>query len=125
MIGGDYPPGATPVVATSGNVAAGVAAATLPNVPGKVTFITGFTVRGAGATAASVVQVTVAGLTGNVTMTFPLAVVAGATLQNQPMDIRFDKPIPAKDGSTAIVVSCPSLGAGNTANAVNAWGYQL
>jgi len=120
----DYPEGATPTNASSGNIAAGVAAATLAGVSGKTTHLCGFSVTGAGATAASVVAVTVVGLIGG-TMTFNLSVPAGAAVAHGGLRLEFPKPLVASAANTAIVVSCPSLGAGNTNNATNAWGYQL
>jgi hypothetical protein len=119
----DYPYGKIAVANSSGNVANASGVATLPAASGKTTYLAGFSVRGAGATAASIVQVTVTGLAAG-TMTFDLPVVAGATLSNQPLDIYFAFPLPASAPNTAIVVTCPALGSGNTNNSVNAWGYQ-
>jgi hypothetical protein len=120
---GDYPVGATPITAASGNVAAAVAAATLAGAASVTTYITGFEVTGAGATAASVVNITVTGTISG-TLTYTLAVAAGATLSNQPLVIQFSPAIPASAVNTSIVVSCPSLGAGNTNNTVVAHGYR-
>lgn len=112
------------VVATSGNVAAATAAATIPAVPGRTCFITGFEVTSAGATGASVVLVTVTGIAGG-TLNYVLSVVAGATLGNAPLQIEFPAPVPASAVNTAIVVTAPTLGAGNTNCVVNAHGYYL
>jgi hypothetical protein len=112
------------IAASSGNVAAAVAAATLAGVAGKTTYITGFVLTGAGATAASVVLLAVTGTSGG-TMTFAVAVPAGVTAALAPLVVVFSKPIPASAVNTAIVVSCPSLGAGNTNAAVVATGFQL
>lgn len=117
--------GITAVVGASGNVAAASAVATLAGAAGKTTYITGFEVTGSGATAAAVVLVTVTGLIGGATATYVLAVVAGATLGNTPLIVQFPKPIPASAENTAIVVTVPTLGAGNTNSAVVAHGYQL
>lgn len=117
--------GITHIVGASGNVAAAPAVATLAGVAGKTTYITGFEVTGSGATAASVVLVTMAGLVGGVTATYALAVAAGATVGNAPLIVQFSKPIPANAANTAITVTVPSLGAGNTNSAVVAHGYQL
>lgn len=119
----DYPANAVAKNATSGDVAAATAAATLPAATGKTTYIAGFSVVGSGATAASVVDVTVTD--GTWTLTYPLAVVAGATLQNTPLVMTFDPPLPASAADTGITVSCPSLGSGNAHNCTNAQGYQL
>lgn len=109
---------------SSGNVAAAVATATLAGVAAKTTYISGFAVTGSGATAGSVVSITITGLLGG-TATYTLAVVAGATLGNTPLILQFVPAMPASAVNTSIVVSCPSLGAGNTNNAVVATGYTL
>ena len=58
-----------PVTAASGNVAAAPAAATLPGAPGLTTFISGFEITASGATAASCVNATVAGVvSGSLTL---------------------------------------------------------
>ncbi len=115
---------ATSVKASSGNVANASAAATLAAVAAKTAYITGFDVTGTGATAASVVSVTVTGLLGG-TSTYTLPVVAGANLGNPALVVQFNPPLPASAVNTAIVVTCPALGAGNTNNTVNAYGYYL
>lgn len=120
---GDYPQGAVPVDASSGNVAAAAATATLPGVAGHTTWITGFEITSAGSTAALVVVATVTGPA--VTLSYVYTTVAGVTLANAPLAVEFPKPIPASAPNTAIVVSLPSLGAGNTNAAVSAHGYQL
>ncbi|WP_027554547.1 hypothetical protein [Bradyrhizobium sp. Cp5.3] len=112
------------VAASSGNVANAVATATLPAAAGLVTHIGGFSVHGLGATSQTTVQVTVSGLVG-VTLTYPLFIAASsATAPFTPIVISFDPPLPASTGNTAIVVSCPALGAGNTSVVANAFGYQ-
>jgi hypothetical protein len=58
-------------------------------------------------------------------MTFIYPVVAGATLKNGDLHITFNPPLPASADNTAIVLTLPSLGAGNTNAAVNVWGFQL
>lgn len=119
-----YPANATAITAASGNVAAATADATLAAVAGKTTYIAGFSITGAGATAALPVTVTVTGtITG--TLSYTYVAVAGAQLANTPLHVRFDPPIPASATNTTIVVSCPTLGAGNTHNAAVAHGYQL
>jgi hypothetical protein len=119
-----YPAGAVPITAASGNVAAASAVATLAAAAGKTTYITGFAVTGTGATAAAAVSVTVAGVVTG-TMTYTYAAVAGVAVENTPLIVSFPEPIPASALNTAIVVTCPSLGSGNTNNTVNAYGFQL
>lgn len=112
------------ITAASGNVAAGAAVATLAAVAGRTTYITGFEITSSGATAALVVNPTITGtVTG--TLTYVYAAVAGVTLINQPLVVTFNPPIPASAINTAIVVTLPSLGAGNTNAAVVAHGFQL
>jgi len=111
------------ITASSGTVAAATATATLAAVAGKVTYICGFAITSTGSTGAAVVAPTVTGtVTG--TMTFAYASVAGATLANPSLIVPFRDCISASAPNTAIVVSMPTLGAGNTNATVNAWGYQ-
>lgn len=115
---------ATPITAASGNVAAGVATATLAGAAGKTTYICGFSITSSGSTAAAVVAPTIANtVTG--TLTFTYVAVAGVTLANQSLIIPFNPCVPANAANTTIPVSMPSLGAGNTNTTVNAWGFQL
>lgn len=67
---------------------------------------------------------TVTGLAGG-TRTYVVAVPAGASAPGQPLVVNFPKGIPASAPNTAIVVSCPSLGAGNTNASVNAHGFSV
>lgn len=119
-----YSSDATPVIASSGNVAAAVATATLTSAAGKTAYITGFSVTGSGATAGLPVSVTVTGILGG-TLTFTYVAATGALLANEPLLIAFPAPLPASAVNTNIVVSCPSLGAGNTNNTVVAYGYRI
>lgn len=120
----DYPLGAKPLVASSGAVGAATAAATLTPDADKQAFLSGFEVTGAGATTALPVSVTVTGIAGG-TLTYSYTAVAGVLLANTPLQVSFVPAIPASAINTAIVVSCPTLGAGNTKNTCNAHGYQL
>jgi hypothetical protein len=115
---------ATPVTATSGNVANAVATATIPAVAGKTAYISGFTISGAGATAAAIVNPTVTGVISG-TKTYTYGAVAGVAAMNAPLDVQFCPPIPASAVNQAIAVACPALGAGNTNNTVNAYGFYL
>lgn len=104
--------GQAPVQASSGNVAAASAVATMPAVAGKLNYISGFDLFVGGATAGSHVDVAVSGLAGG-TRSFPVVVPAGATLGG-PVTKSFDPPLPASAVNTAIVVTMPTLGTGNT-----------
>ena len=116
--------GATQITASSANVANGSAAATLAGAAGKTTYIAGFQVTASGATAGLAVTGTVAGLLGgttNFTFVFP----AGVAVPAQPLIYFFEPPIPASAVNTAIVVTVPAGGAGNTNTTVSAQGFQL
>lgn len=121
---GTYPTGSTAIIAGSGVVANASAVATLDSDAGKTTYIAGFAILGGGATAAALVDVTIAGLLGG-TRTIVHGAVAGATLLNPVLVVAFDPPLPASAADTDIVVTCPALGAGNAKNSVTAWGFKL
>jgi hypothetical protein len=114
----------SPVVAGASG-AAQSNAATLPAVAGKTNYLEGFDVTGGGATAASVIEVSVTGLAGG-TIKFELNILAGVT---GPMNaqggfsVRFPEPLPASGLNTAITVTVPSFGAGNTNASVVAYGF--
>ena len=113
----------THVTASSGNVANTNAVATLAAATGKTTWINGFALTAAGATAGSVVTATITGvITG--TMSFTFTVPTGATVGATPLAVNFSNPIPASAVNTAIVVTLPALGSGNTNAAATAWGFQ-
>jgi hypothetical protein len=118
-----YPLNAIPKNATSGDVAAATAAATLPATAGKTTYITGFTFTSTGSTSAATVDITVTD--GTWTLTFVYVSVAGATTANSLLNVNFPYPIPASATNTTIVASCPTLGSGNLHACMNAYGFQL
>lgn len=119
-----YPVGATAKTGASGNVANGSAAASLAAVSGKTNYIAGFQVTASGATAALVVNVTMAGvITGTQTYTFVFP--AGVTTAATPLIVKFDPPVPASATNTAITVTLPASGAGGTNAAVNVQGFDL
>lgn len=118
------PNGATPVSASSGTVAAATATATIPALSGRILYLAGFHLTGTGATTALAVAPTVTGtITG--TLTFAWAAAAGVLVQNTPLAVMFDPPLSASAAGIPIVVSCPTLGSGNTNTAVVAHGYYL
>lgn len=118
------PSDSTMIGATSGNVANSAAAATLPAVASVTNFLASFEITFAGATAASNVVATVVGLLGG-TRSFICSVPAGVTTQGTPILMRFDPPIPGSAVNTAIIVTLPALGAGNTHACVNISGYKI
>ena len=108
----------------SGNVAATATTATITATATTTAYITGFEVTGAGATAASVILVTVTGLKGG-TATYNLVIPAGVTTAINPLIISFPEAMSASAVNTSIVVNVPSFGTGNTNASVVAHGYQL
>lgn len=116
------PIGATQVTGASGVVSAATAAASLAAVAAKTNYLTGFSITGGGATSASLITCTLSGLiTGSETYVF--AVASGATAGSVALTRSFNHPIPASAVNTAITMSCPTFGSGNTAAAVNVEGY--
>jgi hypothetical protein len=96
---------------------------TLAGVTGKRTYLRGFTITGAGATAGSTITITVTGLTN--TLTFKIVIPAGAAAAITKFDFYPPEPIPALADNTSIVVNVPSFGAGNTDAAVVALGFRV
>ena len=114
--------GQTALTASSANAAA-ANNQTLAGAAGKTTFISGFEITGAGATAGSTIAVTVTGtITG--TLNYRLVIPAGAGVAIVALIVMFSVPIPASAVNTAIVVNVPSFGAGNLDAAVVAHGFQ-
>lgn len=119
-----YPPGCTPLIAGSGNVANASAVATLTPSATATMYLSGFEITGSGATAGLPVTVTVAGLLGG-TRSYTYTFAVGALVGNTPLIVEFEHPLPASAINTAIVVTCPASGAGGTNNTVVAHGYYL
>jgi len=114
----------TPVVKGASG-AAQTNAPALPAVANKTNYLEGFDITGGGATAASIIEVSVTGLAGG-TIKYELNILAGVT---GPMNaqggfsVRFPEPLPGSALNTAITVSCPSFGSGNTNASVVAYGF--
>lgn len=119
-----YPATATVITSASGNVANATAAATLAGAASKTTYITGFVCSSSGSTAGSAVTVTVTGTISG-TLSFTFVAPTGALTAAAPLNVQFASPIPASTTNTAIVVSMPALGTGNTNATTVATGYQL
>ncbi len=121
----NYP--TAPVVSQVVSAAGGAQsnAATLTGKTGQYTYWEGFDVTGAGATAATVVEITTTGLTNN--LKFEVPVAAGVTapfIANVPVyAVRFPTPIPSSATNTNIVVTLPSFGGGNTNASITVYGY--
>jgi hypothetical protein len=119
---GSFPATATAVAAASGNVANASAVATLAANASKTNYLTGFEITGGGATAAGLVIATVTGLLGG-TLSYIVAAPAGVAVGIAPLVVAFNPPLPGSAINTAIVVTLPALGSGNTNAAVTAHGY--
>lgn len=117
-------PGANPVTNSSGNQANAAANSTLAAAAGVYTWLSSCQVTGAGATAASVILVTITGVQGG-TITLPLVVPAGVTTSITPLILSFVPALRSSALNTAITVNVPPFGAGNTNAASSAQGYQL
>lgn len=118
------PSDSTHMNASSGNVANLAAIAAMAASSGVANYCTGFEITYAGATAASNVVATLAGLNGG-TISFICVVPAGATVKGDPLLVRFDPPLPASATNTAITLTLGALGAGNTHACVNIHGYRV
>ncbi len=115
----------TPVVAGGTTLTPAAIAATLPAVTGVTNYLEGFDIVGGGATAGSIISVTITGLLGG-TITMNLAVLAGAAVSGMTNGIfsaRFPTPLPASGSNVAIAVNVPSFGAGNVGASVVAYGF--
>lgn len=121
--GNEVAAGGVAVAASSGNVANAIATATIAAVAAKTNYLTGFSITFSGATAASVVLATITGLLGG-TISYVIAVPAGAAVGGQPLAVDLAIPHPASAPNAAIAVSLPALGAGNTNAVVNIRGIQ-
>ena len=109
--------------------ATGAAAALAPALAapgaGFTDWVTGFQVTGSGATAASVIVVTLTGVIGG-TLSYELAIPAGVTAGVPPLTVSFPWPgLPAAAANAPITLNVPSFGAGNTNAAATLQGYSL
>lgn len=126
--GGDDPAGHAGIAlvpAGSGAVdtdAAAAMTAELAAVASKKNYLAGFMVSGKGATAASAIECTVAGLAIG-TMRVWVQIPAGTGTAIDPLFVTLPNPIPASAENTAITLSVPSFGAGNTDAECAIWGY--
>jgi hypothetical protein len=118
------PQKAISVNVSSGNVANASAAAAMPADAARINYITGFEVTASGSTAGLAVTVTVAGILGG-TMSYTFVAPVGVLVPAQPLVVEFPDPIPASAINTAITVTCPALGSGNTNATVNVHGYKF
>lgn len=118
----EFPTGSTVVNVSSGNVANASAVASMPAVAGKTNYMTGFQLTAGGATAGACVTATVTGLIGG-TQNYTFCAATGPAVGSTPLDYSFWPPLPASAANTAITVTLPALGAGNTNATASVQGY--
>lgn len=126
-----YPANANPLVASSGTVANLQAVATLPAAAGKTTYIAGFEITGGGATSGTTISPQVSNINGvgsagaAGTLVYSLTIPTPNTVGITPLIVQFNPPLPATPQNTAISVTLPAFGSGNTSAAVVAHGFQF
>ena len=108
----------------SGTGAASTITLTMNAVANVRNYCSGFEITGAGATAASVIVVTLATLQGGVTFSYDIVVPAGLTTSITPLIVEFNPAIAATAVNTAITLTVPSFGAGNTNSAAVLHGWR-
>lgn len=114
-----YPAGATPIT-VSATGTTGAVIGTLPGVPGKTTYLCGYTID-ADATAATVVNASVSGLvTGSMVRRQNVGAVATGTFTTGQT---FPLCLPASAQNTNVSVASGSAGTGGVTFVV-VWGYQ-
>lgn len=115
--------GITYLTASAANAAAANNVTLAAGGAGVTTYVTGFEITGDGATAGSIIAVTLTGMIGG-TKTYFITVPAGAGVAITPLIVTFPPPgLPASGANTAITLNVPSFGAGNTNAAASIEGY--
>lgn len=109
---------------SSGNVVAAAAVATLTPAGDRFAHIGSLQARALGATAGLFTLITITGVEGG-TISIPFFFPTGVTVEAAPLTVVFPVPLRAAAPGTAIVVTLPSGGAGNTNAALSAQGFQL
>jgi hypothetical protein len=119
------PMAATPICGYGNGAAAAISTTLFPGAPYRTVYLTQVRVTGAGATAASNVNLQIAGVSSSViyggSLFYNISIPAGVTTQ---VDFResFSPPIQASPGAQ-ITASVSSFGAGNTTAFVTAVGF--
>ena len=104
-------------------MAAATATATLPAALGRTTYITGFQMTAGGSTSVSSVTCTVSNVAGGA-LSYTFSTAATVDSPSPTLLVNFIPPFPASAPNTAIVASCPALGAGNVHASMSAQGFQ-
>jgi len=116
-----YPAGAVPLTATSTGANAPITA-TLPAAAGKTTYVTSLQASATGASAPSVVNVTLVGALGG-TLSWQKVNPSGSEMP--VLSLNFNPPCPASALNTALVLTMPAAGAGTVGQSVSIQGFQL
>ena len=114
--------GVVPLVIGSGNQPNAIAMAHLTPTPTSTAYLCGMVVSGAGATAGSIVVVTIEGLLGG-TRNLVYGFETGVNKVNPPLALSFNPPLPASGPGIQILITVPAGGAGNLYSGVMAHGY--
>lgn len=117
------PATAISVNASSGNVANASAVAAMPVDAARTNYVTGFELTAAGSTAGLAVTATLAGVLGG-TLSFAFTFPIGVLVPAQPLFVEFPEPIPASAINTAITLTLPAGGTGNTAASATIHGFK-
>lgn len=121
------PPGATGIsqtaLATSNNAANTAQNVTLTGAANTTVYVSGIQVMGSGATAGSVINVTISPVIGG-TMNYALVVPTGVTTSITPLVVTFNPPLPCNALNTGVTLSVPAFGAGNTNQTASIQGFR-
>lgn len=117
-----YPAATTIAGGSSGNVANASAVATMAAVSGKTNYVCDIQVTGAGSTAGAAVSVTLTGLAEG-TKTFTFTAPVGVLVAAYPINLSFPACKAASAVNTAITLTVPATGSGNTNTTANIGGY--
>ena len=112
------------VSATATSITAQALTVTIAAAGGQtMNYVCGFALTGGGATAAQLSLVTLTGVNGG-TQNYTWGSVTGVALNSPPLIVTFTPCQPASAPNTALVLSVPTLGAGNVSVGATLWGYR-
>lgn len=121
------PPGTGGVAQTlkatfANNAGNAILTASLAAEVGKTNFLAGVYVDVPGATAGSIIDVTVTNTIGG-TIHIPYGVATGAAIDGPLKLLTFSPPIPGSAPNTIMTITVPAAGAGNTQQSCGIWGF--
>lgn len=115
-------PNVSPLAISTNGAGAATINCILPAQVGAKTYLEGFHITGSGATAASIVNVTITGLLCG-TLNYNVVVPAGVNTAVNFAPVIFPTPLPSNAVNTTVVINIPNFGSGNTNVAVVAYGF--